>query len=115
MAWKDPEKQREAIRKHYYANKQYYLDKAYRKRDALRRWVYELKNNTPCTDCGVQYPYYVTDFDHIGDDKKVDTVSKLINSGSTKKVKEEIAKCELVCSNCHRIRTYNRRTDKNKI
>lgn len=115
MAWKDPEKQREAIRKHYYANKQYYIEKAYRKRDNLRRWVYDLKNKTPCTDCGVQYPYYVTDFDHVGNDEKVNTVSKLINSGSTKKVKEEIAKCELVCSNCHRIRTYNRRTDKNKI
>lgn len=116
MPWKDKEKQREAIRRHYYANRQYYIDKAYKKRDILRRWVYDLKNKTPCTDCGIQYPYYVTDFDHVGEKGvKKNIISKLINSGSTKQVKEEIAKCELVCSNCHRIRTYNRRTDKSKI
>ncbi len=116
MAWKDPEKQRAAIRKHYRENRQYYIEKAYKKRDALRRWVYDLKNKTPCADCGIQYPYYVTDFDHIGEKgEKINTVSKLINSGSTKQVKAEIEKCELVCANCHRIRTYNRKNDKSKI
>jgi hypothetical protein len=117
MPWKDKEKQREAIRKHYRANRQYYIDKAYRKRDTLRKWVYEYKNSTPCTDCNIQYPHYVTDFDHLGGDsgEKLNTVSRLINSGSTKQVKEEIAKCELVCSNCHRIRTFKRITSKNRI
>ncbi len=116
MAWKDPEKQREAIRKHYYANKQYYLDKAYKKRDTLRKFVYDLKNNTPCKDCGVQYPHYVTDYDHIeAKGIKLSTVSKLINSGSTKQIEEEIAKCELVCSNCHRVRTHGRLKHKSKI
>jgi hypothetical protein len=117
MPWKDKEKQREAIRKHYNANRQYYIYKAYKKREALRKWVYEYKNITPCKDCGIQYPYYVTDFDHLGGESgiKLNTVSRLINSGSTKQVKEEIAKCELVCSNCHRIRTFNRIKDKNKI
>ena len=116
MPWKDREKQREAIRKHYRENKQYYIDKAYKKRDTLRRWVYDLKNNTPCTDCGIQYPYYVTDFDHIEErGVKLNTISKLINMGSTIQVKRELEKCDLVCANCHRIRTYNRRTDKNRI
>jgi len=116
MPWKDKEKQREAIRKHYYANRQYYIDKAYKKRDTLRRWVYDLKNKTPCTDCRIQFPHYVTDFDHVESrGTKINNVSKLINSGSTKQVKEEIAKCDLVCANCHRIRTYNRRSDENKI
>ena len=113
MAWKDPEKQREAIRKHYYANKQYYLDKAMKQKTDLRQWVYAKKNVTPCTDCGIQYPHYVTDYDHIGE--KIMNVSQLINRGSARQVKEEITKCVLVCSNCHRMRTYKRRTDKNKI
>lgn len=113
MPWKDPEKQREAIRKHYYANRQTYIDKAYRKRTAIREWVQELKGNTPCKDCGVQYPYYVMDFDHI-DDKKI-LVSKVINNGSWVQVKAEIAKCEIVCSNCHRARTYKRITGTSSI
>ena len=87
-------------------------NKAYKKRDMLRKKVRDYKNKTPCTDCGIQYPFYVTDFDHVDDGSvKIDTVSKLINSGSTRKVEEEIAKCELVCSNCHRVRTYTRLND----
>jgi len=109
MAWKDKEKQREAIRKHYYANREYYIQKAHNKRKAVRQWVYELKNSTPCTDCGIQYPSYVTDFDHIGTNgNKTNTISRIINNGSFKQVQEEIKKCELVCANCHRIRTHNR-------
>jgi hypothetical protein len=107
VAWKDPEKQREAIRKHYYANKEYYIEKARKQKAELRDWLYKLKASTPCTDCGIIYPSYVTDYDHIGDDK-VMNISKLINRGSAKKVKEEIKKCELVCANCHRERTYQR-------
>lgn len=106
MPWKDIEKQRAAIRRHYYANRQAYIDKAYRKRQTLRNWVNDIKTNTPCTDCGVMYPYYVMDFDHL-DNKKI-LVSKVINSGSWVQTKAEIAKCEVVCSNCHRIRTFNR-------
>lgn len=106
MPWKDKDKQREAIRKHYYANRQAYIDKAYRKRDAIRKWVYDLKENTPCTDCNKRFPYYVIDFDHLKD--KTQTISRLINNGSWIQIKSEVAKCEIVCSNCHRIRTYTR-------
>ncbi len=113
MPWLDKDKQRAAIRKHYYANKQTYIDKAYKKRQAVRDWVNNIKTITPCTDCGVKYPYYVMDFDHLTDKKVL--ISKVINSGSWKQTKDEIEKCELVCSNCHRIRTFNRISDKDKV
>ena len=113
MPWKDKEKQREAIRKHYRENRQAYIDKAYRKRDAIRKWVYDLKETTPCKDCLGRFPYYVMDFDHLTDKKIL--VSRVINNGSWAQAKEEIAKCEIVCSNCHRIRTYNRLKSKNKV
>ncbi len=106
MPWKDIEKRWEAIRKHYYANRQIYIDKASRKRQELREWVCSLKSSTPCKDCKIQYPYFVMDFDHISNKKII--VSKVINGGSWKKTKAEIAKCDLVCSNCHRLRTYKR-------
>ena len=116
MTWKDPGKQGEAIRKHYYANRQYYIDKASKKRLTLRKWVYDLKSRTPCKDCGIQYPYYVTDFDHIEEKgEKIAAVSKMINSGSIRRVKEEIAKCELVCANCHRERTQRRKSSNNSV
>ena len=108
MPSKDVNKRREAIRKHYYKNRQYYIDKALKQKADIREWVYELKNKTPCGDCGVQYPHYVTDFDHVRGIKK-NNISALINQGSSIQVKQEIEKCDLVCSNCHRERTYNRR------
>jgi hypothetical protein len=113
MPWKDVEKQRAAIRKHYYANKQIYIEKAYRKRKAIREWVSELKETSPCSDCGKRYPYYVMDFDHL-EDKKI-LVSKVINSGSWVQARAEIAKCEVVCSNCHRERTYKRALGESKV
>jgi hypothetical protein len=106
MPWKDINKQREAIRKHYAKNREKYIAKAYKKRLDLRIWVNEMKASTPCTDCKKNYPYYVMDFDHLSDKKVL--ISRVINSGSWKQVREEIAKCEIVCSNCHRERTHQR-------
>lgn len=60
----------------------------------------------PCTDCGKQYHPYVMDLDHVRG-VKVKNVAKMIGRSSMEALKEEIAKCEVVCSNCHRIRTWN--------
>lgn len=73
----------------------------------LSKEIRELKESTPCTDCGINYPYYVMDFDHVRG-KKSGNISHMINSAVTKKVREEIEKCEIVCSNCHRQRTFDR-------
>lgn len=68
----------------------------------------------PCTDCGNTYPYWVMDFDHTGDDKQAN-ISQLARSkckGLLDKIRKEAAKCDVVCSNCHRTRTYYRDLDK---
>lgn len=71
-------------------------------------WVNKLKSN-PCTDCGNTFPSVCMDWDHTDDNKTYD-VSRLVNQGQAKsKILAEIRKCELVCSNCHRIRTQLRR------
>jgi hypothetical protein len=77
----------------------------------LSRYIQDLKSNTPCMDCKIQYPYYVMDFDHVRG-KKQANVMELISTLSKKKIDLEIAKCEIVCSNCHRIRTHIRKMNK---
>jgi hypothetical protein len=63
----------------------------------------------PCMDCGNTFPTCAMDLDHVKGEKK-DDISGLIGSGSTLRIlMEEVDKCELVCANCHRVRTYNRR------
>lgn len=70
--------------------------------------VNELKS-VPCMDCNVQYPPYVMDFDHVKDEK-VMAVARMISDGlALKTILAEIAKCEVVCSNCHRSRTHKRK------
>lgn len=79
----------------------------------LSRYIQDLKSRTPCMDCKESYPYYVMDFDHVRG-RKHKNVMELIPTLSKKKIDEEIAKCEIVCSNCHRIRTHSRKSRKNE-
>lgn len=66
--------------------------------------------SVPCADCNKTFPPYVMDFDHREPEQKIEGISKITRSGSSKKkILLEIAKCDVVCSNCHRIRTHNRR------
>ena len=108
MAYRDPADQRAAERRWYAANKAKVAAKKDRKRARLRQLVRETKSQ-PCADCGGTFPYYVMDFDHVGDDKSA-LVSKLVNYGATQRLLDEMAKCEVVCANCHRIRTWHRMT-----
>ena len=98
--------------KHYNANQQKYVKKAKKWNDEnradykarLRRYATEHLLENPCVDCGETNPL-VLDFDHVRG-KKVAAVSVLIsNVTSLKRLKAEIAKCEIRCSNCHRIKT----------
>jgi hypothetical protein len=64
--------------------------------------------NAPCKDCCVKYHFSAMEFDHVRGDKLFD-ISKHKHYGKDK-VLAEIAKCDLVCANCHRIRTHLRRS-----
>lgn len=97
----------------YYANnkdrqKQVVYKRNLKYKKELRAWLVELKESKPCMDCGVRYPWYVMDFDHIGDNKFKDVSRMAVEGYSKLKIQEEIDKCDLVCSNCHRIRTFTR-------
>ena len=101
------------LRKHnkkwYANNKRKHRKKSDVYRNKTRDYFRDLKSKTPCTDCGVSYPYYVMDYDHLDSTTKVANISTMCASGlSIESVKEEADKCELVCSNCHKARTHNR-------
>jgi hypothetical protein len=111
MPYKDQDKQREAWRRYYYRNKDKIRAKQNKKEcfKRNRKYVDELRSSTPCTDCKQIYPAICMDFDHISDDKSFDICYMVCNSYSLERIKLEIAKCEVVCSNCHRIRTRDRK------
>jgi hypothetical protein len=73
-----------------------------------RTAVREAKNK-PCADCGVRYPYYVMEFDHLDSTTKEFNVSAGVTCASYERLLAEIAKCEVVCANCHAARTHQRK------
>ena len=79
-----------------------------RHRDEKYSKLRELKEAKPCSDCGKFYPSYVMDFDHLDPNEKMDGIGYLVSTGHSWAIVEaEIAKCELVCACCHRLRTYH--------
>jgi hypothetical protein len=71
-----------------------------------RMALYNKLKEGPCTDCKQTFPTVCMDFDHVSGVKAAN-VGRLANQAvSIEKILEEIKKCELVCSNCHRIRTF---------
>jgi NAD-dependent dihydropyrimidine dehydrogenase PreA subunit len=108
MASKDKEKNREAFKRWYDNNKQTQIERVKKQQQKIADEIKQYKESIPCHDCETFYPHYIMDFDHTLDNKS-GNVSTLMRRGSRKQVWEEIDKCELVCANCHRARTYNRR------
>lgn len=64
--------------------------------------------DVPCMDCGVAYPYYVMTFDHVVGEKLF-PISLRKGQMSLTQLRAEIAKCEIVCQNCHHERTWRRK------
>lgn len=111
MPFKDIAKQREASRRHYAKHREKVIAKAkeYSKaaRDRTRAFVNAHLKANPCVDCGETNPI-ILEFDHISDDKEFN-ISDAVRVGyGMKKLKEEMAKCEVRCANCHRKKTYER-------
>jgi hypothetical protein len=105
------DKMRQYRRDWYQRNKAFEIEKAkLGKAEQVKRNVQITidERAKPCTDCKVEYPYYVMEFDHISDDKTGGICKMARRPVSEAKLRAEIDKCEVVCSNCHAARTWSR-------
>jgi hypothetical protein len=66
-----------------------------------------LIKKSPCADCGQTFPPCCMDFDHVRGEKRF-SISRCVTR-SWDAIQSEINKCDLVCANCHRIRTFKRK------
>lgn len=99
---------RAASRDHYRNNRAAYYGRGEARRKLIRNMIAAIKKQ-PCADCGASYPPYVMDLDHLDPASKEITPARLAGSGwPMKRIEAEIAKCEVVCSNCHRERTHGK-------
>lgn len=116
MPFLDKEAARAAARRHYAKHKDRVKAKIKKHKQAYNRTtkkvIQDYKSNHPCSDCHKQYPHYVMEFDHVpGRGKKTMEVSKCLALGwKLERILKEIEKCDVVCANCHRLRTFGKRS-----
>jgi hypothetical protein len=115
MPFADRSAQQAYTHAYYLAHRQEVLT---RSRERAKRWRVMLREHlhaakdVPCLDCGVRYPYYVMHFDHLGDKQFNLAEWSRMGAMSLKRLRREIAKCEVVCANCHAERTQQRLMEK---
>ena len=73
------EKNKDKMKKQIYASRKIRVDD-------IKKDVRELKESTPCSDCGIKYPYYVMDFDHI--ENKEYTISQMLQYAGKELIKK---------------------------
>jgi len=116
--WVDNNRDKHNARSRQYRAERYRQDGRYREvgpiAKALKEWMNEIKSQ-PCFDCGQSFEVCCMDFDHReGKEKSYNVASMFAHHYSRELIEVEIAKCDLVCANCHRIRTRDRRTGSGK-
>ncbi|MCL9971805.1 MAG: hypothetical protein NBV63_00105 [Candidatus Pacebacteria bacterium] len=117
MPLKDPKK-----RKRYHAqymkevwypkNRKKHISYVAKLKTKVAAFIMQRKLEGKCLDCGFEgrRAPFVLDFDHRNGlaDKKFAIGDWARSVLSIEKIKAEMSKCDLVCANCHRIRTYKR-------
>ena len=74
-------------------------------RDEMEQWVRDLKESASCDDCGRHFPHFVMDFDHVRGEK-IKGVAEFRRRMMWTAMHDEIEKCDIVCANCHRVRSH---------
>ena len=74
----------------------------------MREYVFAYKLEKGCADCGYNQHSAALHFDHLPGTVKSDNVAHMLQRSGMKTLQNELAKCEVVCANCHAVRTWNR-------
>ena len=97
-------------REHYLKNRQRYIQNAaaLKRRERVRRtqFLLDFFRDNPCVDCGATDPV-VLEFDHVGE--KRFEIGTGFDEKRWQSILDEMKQCEVVCANCHRRRTAERR------
>ena len=112
MPFKDIEKyrayQREYKRRWYQENKAKHISYVRNREVGMEAWFRRYKETLSCEVCGENHPACL-DFHHIDPSLKKFSVSAKRDRPSLKQLQEEIAKCQVLCANCHRKEHYRQR------
>ena len=100
---------RQTGQKHTMCNRCLYIK--YTRPEAEKKLIVirEYKLESGCLDCGYNKHPAALEFDHRVNEAKLFNIGEKVGAYSLDKIWAEIAKCDVVCANCHAIRTEERR------
>jgi len=114
MPFKDADKRRQ-YQKDYH--ERWYRDNGDKRRKQVRErrrktrdWLADVKKQGECSVCGLsgQIAHWALEYHHRHGEEKIASISYLVGNGYGRQtIEDEMAKCDLICSNCHRMEHYN--------
>lgn len=107
MAFASRERAREYQREYDARNRERLFQYHLERREQLNERIDAIKLERGCADCGYREHAVALDFDHRPGELKLASVAHM-KQGSWERISREIAKCDVVCANCHRVRTLTR-------
>lgn len=105
---RDIEKLRKHRRDWYHRNKIHARTKIKERKQVIREWINEKKTTLSCSKCSENHPATL-DFHHSNpEEKEIELARCATNGWSIARIENEISKCIILCSNCHRKLHYNK-------
>ena len=112
MPIKDKEKrreyQREYMRGWYQKNKAKHIASVRKSNKKIKDWLKEYKATLKCENCEENHPACL-EFHHINPKEKRFAIANIKDFLSWSALQTEIAKCRVLCANCHRKEHYEQR------
>ncbi len=112
MPFKDKEKRREYRKEYmrgwYQENKAKHIAYVRNRDKKIKDWLKEYKKTLQCEECGENHPACL-DFHHINPKEKTFALGRINKFLSIKLLQNEIAKCRVLCANCHRKEHHEQR------
>lgn len=99
-------------RKWYAKNKESEIAHVTKRKRQIKIWLQDYKANKRCSKCGETHPATL-EFHHVGGKIKDRNISQMVVDGiSVQRILEEMKKCKVVCSNCHKKMHYEEKINK---
>src|SRR3989344_7382256 len=100
MPYKNPEERRKWAKRWYVQHKVFIKTQVKNRKKSLWKWISDHKKSLKCSVCSENHPATL-DFHHMGN--KEFTIKYMVSNGySPNRIKKEMDKCTVLCSNCHR-------------
>jgi hypothetical protein len=99
------------MRRWYQANKEKHIALVRSREKKIKAWLREYKEFLGCELCGETHPACL-EFHHVNPHEKKFSVSRVNVYLSVRLLRREIAKCRLLCANCHRKEHWDERHPK---